>query len=136
MAHYYFVYDDVDFGVAPYNVSVLDFDVPILGEPRISTRRIAAATGVIARGFNRDSVVITLQCGCEFADVDNPDTTLDAIAAALSTIEQVSLTLSWEPWKSWTVLLQSGVSFERLAGGALFTLSFLVPSGTYEEVGT
>jgi len=126
-----FALNGINYSLSPYYVQVVDYDMPLLGKPRLFERAKAGANGSVVQGYSREPLRFRLDCACKFPSPASPSTTLDAISAklALTIGSDVSLAVSWFSGKTWTVRLASEFSPKLGLNGAFFTLEFIVPSG-------
>ncbi len=128
-----FTYNGTDLGEAAYNLYVDRSSAPYFGKPRVDERPLAGETGSVTQGSTFESITLTLQCKVVAVSRAALITQLEAIKGVLEVTLQGEkvLVLDEYPGRQYTGRFTSAFNPDLAINGAEFTLTFLVPSGTW-----
>lgn len=133
-----FTFKGIDFGGENYGVYVVGEDYPHLPRPRVSIDQYAQADGAATQGSTFEPRAIALECKLVAGAVENRQTQLDNVAAALATsqVGPGNLTIDLIPGKVFTnARLLSSLDSRMAARMETFSLEFIAdafPSATEE----
>ena len=131
-----FTFNGTDLGESAYGLYADEVSAPILGTPRVDKQPLAGANGVVTQGGTFGEVTIKLMCKVVAPDTASVTTQLEAIKGVLeATAEgEKTLVLDQYPNRQYTARLTSGLGPDQALTGAMFPLTFLVPSGTWTPI--
>lgn len=128
---YSFRFNGVNFGLSTYNCWVIDFEWPVLPDPKIGVYELGGASGAVTQGSQWKQSYLALDCvivGESYADCK---TKVDAFAAELKSIHETEheaiLTVDCVPGFSETARYTKGITIKRKGAAAVFTLYFVIP---------
>jgi predicted phage tail component-like protein len=131
-----FTYNGTDLGEDAYGLYVVGVSAPLFGKPRVDIRPLSQADGVVTQGSTFGAIEIRMECKVVAPDPANLNTQLEAIAGVLRATAEGEKTLIIDQWpaRQYTARLISLFDPDQAIGGAEFSLTWIVPTGTHEDI--